>query len=89
MNNINIVSFEQKLQDYIQEVINNHRPLKVNNNGQDFIVISVQDYEREQETLSILQNNDLMKQIAQSMETHVKHQGYCPTNEEINEIFNI
>ena len=47
-------------------------------------MISAEDWEREQETLYILQNASLVQQIAQSMETHHQNQGYSPTTEEVN-----
>jgi antitoxin YefM len=52
-------------------------------------VISAEDWEREQETLYVLQNASLVQQIAQSTETHHQNQGYSPTNEEIDEILSI
>jgi antitoxin YefM len=74
MNSINVDTFEQTWEDCIKTVINNHNPLKViGNNGEDFVIISAEDWEREQETLSILQNNDLMKQIANSLQTHLNN----------------
>jgi len=57
--------------------------------GEDFIVLSAEDWERDQETLYILQNKDLMKQITQSFKTHKKNEGYKPSAGEINEIFGI
>jgi antitoxin YefM len=39
-----------------------------------------------QETLAILQNNNLMEKIAKSMATHSQNQGYTPTIAELNEI---
>ncbi len=87
MNNISVDTFEKNLKDCVKKVINNHNPLKVNNeNGEDFIVISAEDWEREQEKLYILQNNELMEQITKSMQTHINNRGYHPTSEEINEI---
>jgi antitoxin YefM len=87
---INITSvnqFRENLKSYIDQVINDHIPLKVTRrNGDDFMVVSVEDWEREQETLYILQNNSLMEQIAQSQVTHTERKGYRPTQEQIDEI---
>ncbi|MGB2973669.1 MAG: prevent-host-death protein, partial [Candidatus Competibacter sp.] len=44
---------------------------------------------REQETLFVLQNSDLMRQIAESLRTHEKGTGYSPSAEEIDEITSI
>ena len=65
-------------------------PLKVTHSGGvDFVVISAEDWEREQETLYVLQNNNLMKQIASSLKTHANHSGYLPSDRELNEITSI
>lgn len=86
-NTTNLNQFKENLTSYVEQVIKNHSPLKVtNNNGDDFIVISLEDWEKEQETLSILQNTNLMAQIAQSQATHLQNKGYQPTPEEIDEI---
>jgi antitoxin YefM len=54
--------------------------------GDDFIIMSAEDWEREQETLYVLQNKDLMQQISVSLETHVNNEGYQPDAEALNEI---
>ena len=90
MNSITINQFTNNLQHLIKQVINQHTPLKITNqDGADFVVISAEDWEQQQETLAILQNNNLMEQIAKSMATHSTNQGYTPTNEELNEIFSL
>jgi len=77
MNITSVNQFRENLKSYIDEVINNHIPLKVTRrNGDDFIVVSAQDWEKEQETLYILQNNSLMEQITQSQITHTQAKGY-------------
>jgi len=40
------------------------------------------------ETLYVLQNADLMRQISASAQTHKQSQGYQPTTEQINQILN-
>lgn len=90
MDSISVNKFREKLKDFVEQVINQHQPLKVTRrHGEDFVVISAEDWEREQETLYVLQNNSLMQQIAESSKSHTSHQGYSPTDKEINEIFNI
>lgn len=61
----------------------------INQNGADFIVISAEDWEKDQETLAILQNNSLFEQISQSIVTHAQHKGYSPKQEELNEILSV
>jgi len=90
MNSISINQFKNDLQDLIKQVINQHIPIKITNqDGQDFIVISAEDWEQQQETLLVLQNSNLMQQIAYSMATHTQNQGYSPNQEELNEILSI
>jgi len=47
-------------------------------------VVSAEDWEREQETLYILQNKSLMEQIERSLKTHGEGKGYRPTPEELD-----
>ena len=51
--------------------------------------MSADDWEREQETLHVLQNNSLMQQISESMNTHTNNKGYKPTQEQLDEIINL
>ena len=90
MDIISVNKFRDTLQDCVERVVSQHNPLKVTRlNGEDFVVISADDWEREQETLHILQSSHLMKQISDSMATHMQRQGYTPSNEEINEILSV
>ncbi len=90
MDTVSVNKFRDKLKDCVERVISQHTPLKVTRrNGEDFVVVSAEDWEREQETLYVLQNSDLMKQISDSMATHVQRQGYTPTDKEIDEILSI
>ena len=62
-------------------------PLKVTRrNGNDFVAIGAEDWERDQETLYVLQNSSLMKQISESAHIHAERSGYIPTDGEMNEI---
>ena len=90
MNSISVNQFRAKLKDFVEKVIHQHQPLKVTRrHGEDFVVISAEDWEREQETLYVLQNESLMKQIAESLTTHTEQKGYSPTDEELDAIANI
>ncbi|MDJ0581625.1 type II toxin-antitoxin system Phd/YefM family antitoxin [Crocosphaera sp.] len=90
MNSVNVNQFQANIKQFIEQVISKHLPLKVKgNNGQDFIVISAEDWEQQQETLYVLQNSSLMQQIADSAITHNKRKGYSPTDEELDEIISI
>jgi antitoxin YefM len=87
MNSISVNQFRDNLKTYIEQTVSEHEPIKVTRRaGEDFIVMSADDWEREQETLHILQSSNLMKQIAESMSTHESSKGYKPTQEQLNEI---
>ncbi|MBK7543698.1 MAG: type II toxin-antitoxin system Phd/YefM family antitoxin [Candidatus Competibacteraceae bacterium] len=90
MDSVSVNQFRDKLKNLVEQVISKHVPLKVTRRGgDDFIVVSADDWEREQETLFVLQNSDLMRQIAESLRTHEKGTGYSPSAEEIDEITSI
>lgn len=90
MNSISFIEFKNNIQGFIKQVINQHIPLKITDqNSGDFIIISAEDWEKQQETLYVLQNSSLMEQIAHSMATHTQNKGYSPNQEEMDEIFSI
>ena len=90
MNSISVNKFRDNLKAFVEQVFSEHEPLKVTRrNGEDFVVLSADDWEREQETLYVLQNTDLMKQIATSTNTYENNKGYKPTPGEINEILDL
>lgn len=71
----------------VEQVVDAHMPLKVTRRGgDDFIVVSADDWEREQETLYVLQNTHLMEQIAGAIKTHKTGSGYQLKDDELNEI---
>ena len=87
MDTISVNKFRDNLKRFVEQVVNRHLPLKVTRrNGEDFVVMSAEDWEREQETLYVLQNNHLMQQIAVSSGTHSKQKGYTPDAGELDEI---
>jgi antitoxin YefM len=90
MDSISVNRFRENLKHFVEQVISQHQPLKVTRrNGENFVVISAEDWEREQETLYILQNQSLMQQIADSSQTNLQKGGYSPNNEELDEIFGV
>ena len=90
MDSISVNKFRDNLKSFVEQVVSQHLPLKVTRrSGDDFVVLSADDWEREQETLHVLQNNDLMKQIAASVATHAKNKGYVPSAGELDEITGI
>lgn len=87
MDTVSVNQFRDKLKTFVEQVVTNHTPIKVTRRAGDaFVVMSADDWEREQETLYVLQNTSLMKQISESVATHSKNSGYTPTSEELDEI---
>lgn len=87
MDTVSVNQFRDNLKTFVEQVVSNHTPIKVTRRaGEAFVVVSADDWDREQETLYILQNSSLMAQISQSLNTHTQQKGYTPTDEEIHEI---
>jgi len=87
MDIVSVNKFRDNLKSIVEQVISKHEPLKVTRRaGEAFVIMSAEDWEREQETLHVLQNRDLMQQIAVSLDTHNRGQGYTPNDEQMNEI---
>ncbi|MEN8260608.1 MAG: type II toxin-antitoxin system Phd/YefM family antitoxin [Pseudomonadota bacterium] len=87
MDSISVNRFRDNLKSFVERVVRNHAPIKVTRrSGEDFIVISAEDWDREQETLYVLQNSSLMQQIADSLSTHSTGGGHKPNEEQMNEI---
>ncbi|MCU7890464.1 MAG: type II toxin-antitoxin system Phd/YefM family antitoxin [Candidatus Thiodiazotropha sp. (ex Ustalcina ferruginea)] len=90
MDTVSVNKFRDDLKSFVEQVVTQHEPIKVTlRTGEDFVVVSADDWEREQETLYVLQNSDLMKQISASMVSHLNENGYQPTAEEVDEITGI
>ncbi|HSO83676.1 type II toxin-antitoxin system Phd/YefM family antitoxin [Thiocapsa sp.] len=84
MDTVTVNQFRDNLRAHVEKVIAEHEPLKVSRrNGEDFVVLSAEDWEREQETLYVLQNRSLMEQIARSSQTHALASGYRPAPEQL------
>lgn len=87
MDTISVNKFRDNLRSVIDQIVSRHEPIKVTRRaGEAFVVMSADDWEREQETLHVLQNRNLMQQIADSLETHTREKGYKPTGEQMDEI---
>ncbi|HRZ23677.1 MAG TPA: type II toxin-antitoxin system Phd/YefM family antitoxin [Candidatus Contendobacter sp.] len=86
METITVNQFRDHLREYVEKVLADHEPLKVSRrNSGAFVVIGAEDWEREQETLYVLQNPSLMAQIARSAETYAVGAGRQLTPEEFGE----
>ena len=87
---ISVNQFRNNLKTYVEQSVSTHTPIKVSRRaGDDFIVMSADDWEREQETLYVLQHSSLMKQMADSATTHAQKSGYRPSSEDMDEITSI
>ncbi len=82
--------FRDSLKSFVEQVVTRHTPLRVTRRaGADFVVMSAEDWERDQETLYVLQNSSLMRQIAEASTTHQGGTGYSPTKEQLDEILGV
>ena len=90
MDSTTVNKFRDSLKTFVEQVVSQHIPLRVTRrNGSDFVVMSAEDWERDQETLYVLQNSSLMRQIAESSATHATRTGHTPTKEQLDEILGI
>lgn len=84
---VSVNQFRANIKSYVDQALSDHSPIRVKRRaGYDFVVISAEDWEREQETLFVLQNSSLSNQIAESLKTHIAGTGYIPSEEKLNEI---
>lgn len=87
MDSVSVNRFRNNIKSFVEQSVRNHTPLKVTRRSSaSFVVMSADDWEREQETLYVLQNNSLMQQIAASASTHNQGEGYIPTQIDLDEI---
>jgi len=90
MDTTTVNKFRDSLKSFVEQVVSQHMPLRVTRRtGADFVVMSAEDWERDQETLYVLQNTSLMRQIAESSATHNAGAGYTPNKEQLDEIVGI
>lgn len=83
-------SFREKLASVLDSVCNDSLVVKITRqNGKATVVMSLEDWERDQETLYILQNKPLMRQIAESYQTHQAGAGRVVSKDELDEIIGV
>lgn len=71
MREISLNKFKANINEIADKVIDDHQVIKIKRqSGADFVVISAEDWEREQETMFVLGNQSLMDQIVASEMTH-------------------
>ena len=82
---LSVNQFRANLKLYVDQTVDNHEPLHVSRkNGEAFVVMSLEDYEREQETLYVLSNTSLMGQIQESLQTYGQGKGHTPSADELD-----
>lgn len=90
MANISVNKFRDNLKKIVEKVISEHQPVKITRrSGEDFVVISAEDWARDQETLFVLQNTNLIQQILASTQTHTTKSGYTASDEETQKILGV
>lgn len=83
-------NFREKLASVLDAISNNSTVVKVTRqNGKAAIVMSLEDWERDQETLYVLQNKSLMRQIAESLQTHQAGKGRVADKDVLDEIVGV
>ena len=82
---LSVNKFRANLKYYVDKSIEEHQPIEVSRkNGDSFMVLSMEDYRRDKETLYILENSYLMRQINSSLTTFNRSSGYRPSQSELN-----
>jgi antitoxin YefM len=85
MREMSVHQFRSRLKETVAQVLEEHSPLRITRRGsEDFVIVGAADWEREQETLRVLQSPSLMAQIERSRQTHREGTGYRPTPEELD-----
>jgi antitoxin YefM len=57
MNSVSVNKFRDNLKSYVKQIVTDHAPLKGSRStGDDDVVLSADDWERDQQTRHVLQN---------------------------------
>ncbi len=84
---LSVNRFRANLKEFVDKAIAEHQPIRANCiEGKDFIILSAEEWEREQETFYVLRNKSLMRQVAESSKTYEENSGSKPTREHLCEI---
>ena len=90
MRELSVNKFRANIKSFVDQSISEHEAIRVYPRaGKDSVVMSAENWDREQETLYVLQNSSLMKQISESIKIHTSGNGYKPTEKELDEINSI
>jgi antitoxin YefM len=87
MREITVNKFRATLKNCADQTISDHEPLRVTRKqGKDFVIVGLEDWEQLQETVYVLQNAALLRQIKLLAVSHRKRKGYSRTQERLDEI---
>lgn len=87
MREMSVNQFRSNLKEAVGAVLRDHDPLRVTRRGGgDFVVVSAEDWERDRETLLVLENTSLMQQIAESTATYEVRSGRVAPQETLDAI---
>lgn len=90
MRELSFNKFITNIKYFVDEAAREKESIRViRRSGKDFIITGIIEWERLQETMFVLQNPLLLKQIIESSETNNSNTGYIPQKEEIDEITRI
>lgn len=68
MREISLNQFRTNLHGVVDKAIDDHQAIRIKRrSGEDFVVMSAEDWEREQETIFVFRNQSLMCQITESL----------------------
>ncbi len=88
MEAVSVNNFRANIKKIIDKAVTDHVPVRVTRKAKgNFVVMSEEDWSAEQETLYVLQNKSLMRQIAQALQTDASSKTL--TTEEIHEEFGV
>ncbi len=63
---LSVKQFRANLKSYADKVIEEHQTIRINRrSGRDIVIVSAEDWERDQENLYVFRNNSLMDQVAE------------------------
>jgi antitoxin YefM len=87
---LSVNKFRANLKVIVDKAIGEHLAIRIKRRaGKDFIIVSAEDWDRDQETLYVLRNSTLMSRVAESVLTYQNKGGYSPTQDQLDEINSI
>lgn len=82
--------FRANLKSFVDKAIEEHKVIRVNGrSGKDIVVMSAEDWEREQETMYVLRNQSLMSQVDESLQSYQAAEGYKPNHAQKNQMISL